>query len=168
MIHMYIPLAICIVIFLVTYKKVKGVENLLVIINALGVAIFSILPILASTKPDLFLKIPETSMLTEDVIDIGYDGTMLLEESSGVGYTAEYIFDDSTTVTDLDDFIKYEDTNYTLVIKKGSDCLYRKNYPTTSEDVFNEMLGIFNSWKQNGVVPNDKVIYKFLCFYFEV
>ena len=168
MIHMYIPLAICIVIFLVTYKKVKGVENLLVIVSALGVAIFSILPILASTKPDLFLKVPETSMLTEDVINIGYDGTMILEESSGVGYTAEYIFDDSTTVTDLDDFIKYEDTNYTLVIKKGSDYLYRKSYPATSEDVFNEILGIYNSWKKNGVVPNDKVIYKFLCFYFEV
>ena len=167
-IHMYIPLAIFIIIFLVTYKKVKGAENLLVIVSAIGIVIFVALPILATTNPELYLKIPETSVEYGDTLDIGTDGTMFLEETSGIGYSDEYIFDDSTNVSDLDAFVKYEDTNLTLVVKKGSDYLYSKYYPSASEHDFKDMLDIYKSWKSNGVVPNDKSTYKFLCFYFEV
>lgn len=174
MIHMYIPLAICLVAFIITYKKAKGTESLLATLSAFGVVIFIILITLICNRPDLFLKIPNTSAVNKNTsevnqnvgLNIGTFGTMLLRHTNGVGYSDEFILDDSTTLDDLINYIEINNRRISLLVQVGSKYVYNKSYSSLTEDDCSDILEIYKMWREFGYVPSNIITYKFLCFYF--
>lgn len=164
MILLFIPLIASCVLICVSDGK-KWIQ----IVSSAVVLVFLVVLALGVSRNDaLFEKLPFTSIEDSEEIAIGTDGVMYVESSQSAFLENEYFLSDDFDAESLQSWLNDTSKPVYLHIKSKDSLVWSYNLGMCNEATASTIEELYNSWKANGVVPREKVRYKFIWFYFEV
>lgn len=112
--------------------------------------------------------IPFISVEDSETIEIKEDGVVLLNITSSAVTHNEFYITSGTVVEDIQKYLVGNSKPVYFKIKSGQDILYSNNLGVLTSKDAQSILDLYNSWKANGVLPREKIMFHFLFMYFEV
>ena len=164
MIHIFIPLIFFISLGHCLNKKYA----LLSIISYIIAIILLLFGIVSVKRLDIIEKIPFASIDDNMYESVSNKGSFSIESGSSALLSTEFVFTDETTVEEIGDYLGKTNKATYIYVKEGSEIVWAHNLGVIDEAYSSQLLDTYNSWKDNGTVPKDKVRYKFLFFYIDV
>lgn len=154
---------ICKIIYKFTQFKIV---NYISFFFAIILTICLVFTATVTTAPDDVLE----KMITVEAPDKEVDrsGSMYLSSGSGIHLSNEFYFSTDTDKKELGEYLNKCSRDINLVIKKGDNYLYSKNLGRINDSYAEKLIEQYDRWQETGLIPTDKVRYKFLIFYFDL
>lgn len=176
MIHIYVLIALSAIVFIFCSSHRNTSNQRLSVFLETSKILFGVVLVCSlvltfmfvEKRDDLLKNIPFVSIDDSKYVTVDNSATMLLSETSGAQLHEDFILDDSLKIDELASWLDNRYSSVDLYVKSGSTILYSKSLGRVDRKAGTEILDTYNLWKSDGVLPKEKIRYKFLCFYMDV
>lgn len=159
----FIAAVICYVLAILFYnfKKVK----MQLLFMGCGTALVIMIFICSSGKID---KIPFITATQNEVVKVDNSGIFYIASGASAQLGESFVMSNSQTQEDVANYLKNTSKNVYVHIKDGHDVIYTSNLGMLEAEDAERIMEMYETWKSDGTMPEDKVHYEFLCFYIDL
>lgn len=165
MIHIFIPLLASLLLGATIHKRNAFVGTCFYVLAL----IFGVVTgVCWNGQPYLVDSIPLISIDDSEQMTISNKGVAYVESGYSPSLSSQFMLSDNIDKNALTEWLK--DSNHVVYfyVKEGNDYVWSRSLGLADENLCDEIVGIYESWRTDGTVPKNKVRYRFLCFYIDV